>query len=190
MIKAILLLITMILIAGCTSRNVIKSDKGAEAQSHYKIIRHDLKVVLNPKEHRFIAEDTITVPEHLKTDLRFRIHSGFKIEPDVAIIKEGVIIKSEDVPIESFLVRLPYDTNTFTLKYSGAIHYPLEQDGKEEARGIKQTLGIISEEGVYLEKESYWYPVFDNGLVTFNLHIELPSEWDAVSQGERLLHVK
>ncbi len=89
-----------------------------------------------------------------------------------------------------FTIKLTHGTKIFTLKYSGVIHYPLEQDDKEEARGIKQTLGIISEEGVYLEKESFWYPVFNKGLVSFNLQIELPPEWDAVSQGERTLHIK
>lgn len=155
------------------------------------IIHHDLKVVLYPNEHQFTVEDTITIPKHFPSDFHFLLHAGLNpvsTTSDVRIISK--ITKKEDASVDFFTIKLPHGTKTFALKYSGVIHYPLEQNGKEEARGIKQTPGIISEEGVYLEKESYWYPVFNKGLVTFNLQIELPFEWDAVSQGERTLHIK
>ncbi|MBI5042891.1 MAG: peptidase M28, partial [Nitrospirae bacterium] len=155
------------------------------------IIHHEMKVVISPKEHRFSAEDTITIPEHFPSDFHFLLHSGLNpvsTASDVKIISK--ITKKEDASVEFFTIKLPYGIKTFVIKYSGNIHHPIEQDGKEEARGIKQTPGIISEQGVYLEKESFWYPVFDNGLVTFNLQIELPPEWYAVSQGERTLHIK
>jgi hypothetical protein len=154
-------------------------------------IHHNLKIVLYPKEHRFTVEDTITIPEHFPSDFHFFLHAGLNpvsTTSDVKIISK--ITKKEDASVEFFTAKAPHGVKTFIIKYSGAIHYPLEQDSKEEARGIKQTHGIISEEGVYLEKESFWYPVFNKGLVTFNLHIEIPSEWDAVSQGERTLHIK
>lgn len=190
MIKAVLLLITMILIAGCTSRNVIKSDKGAEAQSHYKIIRHDLKVVLNPDENRLTAEDTITLNDSLH-EISFILHKGLNPSSstaDVHIIQEAE--KHEGVPVESFKVRLPSNTKTFTLRYNGTINHTIENYGKEEARGLSQSDGIISKDGVYLDAASFWYPVFNGALTSFSLQVELPPEWDAVSQGERLLHVK
>src|SRR4030067_932013 len=155
------------------------------------IIHHDLKVLLYPNEHRFSAEDTITIPEHFPSVFHFSLHSNLNpvsTTPDV-IISKGVA-KKDNASVDFFTVKTLHDIKTFTIKYSGNILHPIEQDGKEEARGIKQTPGIISEQGVYLEEESYWYPVFDNGLVTFNLQIELPNEWDAVSQGERTLHIK
>ncbi len=155
------------------------------------IIHHDLKVVLYPNEHRFTVEDTITLPEHFPSVFHFSLHSELapvSTTPDV-IISRGAV-KKDDASVEFFTVKLPHGIKTFAINYSGAILHPIEQDDKEDARGIKHTPGIISEQGVYLEKESFWYPVFDNGLVTFNLHIELPPEWDAVSQGERTKHIK
>ncbi|MEK6656567.1 MAG: M1 family aminopeptidase, partial [Nitrospirota bacterium] len=137
------------------------------------------------------VEDTITIPKHFPSDFHFFLHAGLNpvsTTSDVKIISK--ITKKEDASVDFFTIKLPHSTKTFAIKYSGVIHYPIEQDGKEEARGIKQTPGIISEAGVYLEKESYWYPVFNKGLVTFNIQIELPPEWDAVSQGERTLHIK
>ena len=154
-----------------------------------KIIRHDLKVVLYPKERRFTAEDSVNVPERFLPTFQFLLHKGLQPSsptPGVSIVYETD--KSGAVPLESFRVKLPPGVSTFVLKYGGSIYHPLELYGKEQARGFQQTAGIISEEGVYLAGNSFWYPTFDDRLVTFTLQVELPQEWDAVSQGERTLH--
>ena len=154
-----------------------------------KIIRHDLKVVLYPKERRFTAEDSVNVPERFLPTFQFLLHKGLQpssTTPGVSIVYETD--KLGTIPLESFRVKLPPGVSTFILKYSGSIYHPLELYGKEQARGFRQTAGIISEEGVYLAGNSFWYPTFDDRLVTFTLQVELPQEWDAVSQGERTLH--
>jgi hypothetical protein len=91
--------------------------------------------------------------------------------------------------LETFKVRLPPWQSTFVLEYGGSIYHPLEAYGKEQARGFRQTPGLISGEGVYLAGSSFWYPRFAEGLSTFTLQVDLPAKWDAVSQGERTLHV-
>ena len=78
----------------------------------------------------------------------------------------------------------------FVLRYGGIIDHPVMQYGKEQARGYSHTPGLISEEGVYLAGSSYWYPIFDVPFVTFRINAELPSGWDAVSQGVRASHNK
>ncbi|UCG21851.1 MAG: M20/M25/M40 family metallo-hydrolase, partial [Deltaproteobacteria bacterium] len=85
---------------------------------------------------------------------------------------------------------LPPGQNKFILEYGGSINHPLESYGKEQARGFRQTWGVISSEGVYLAGSSFWYPIFAEGQVTFNLQVDLPQEWDAVSQGQRTLRVR
>ncbi|MEE8430798.1 MAG: M1 family aminopeptidase [Candidatus Desulfatibia sp.] len=153
-------------------------------------VRHDLKVVLYPKEQRFTAEDTITIPEKLFPDLQFLLHSGLQPSSPTAgvqIIRDAE--RSEAVPLESFKVNLPPGRNTFVLEYGGTIGHSLQAYGKEQARGFKHTAGVISTEGVYLAGSSNWYPVFGKTLVTFSLQVELPPQWDAVSQGERTLHI-
>ncbi|MFQ5902813.1 MAG: M20/M25/M40 family metallo-hydrolase, partial [Candidatus Binatia bacterium] len=92
--------------------------------------------------------------------------------------------------LESFRVALPPGKNTFILEYGGKIYHPLKPYGKERARGFRQTPGMISGEGAYLAGSSFWYPIYGEGLVTFTLQVEVPSEWDAVSQGERTLHAR
>ncbi len=154
-------------------------------------VRHDLRIALYPGEHRFSAEDIITVPDDLLPELRFLLHRGLKpTSPTrgVRIVRKAA--RSGAVPLESFTVELPAGKNTFVLEYGGSIYHPLETYGKEQARGFRQTPGMISGEGVYLAGSSFWYPTFNERLVSFRLKVELPHQWDAVSQGERTLHVR
>jgi len=38
------------------------------------------------------------------------------------------------------------------ISYGGIINHPLEQVGKEQARGYSQTMGKIADEGIYLSE--------------------------------------
>ncbi len=76
----------------------------------------------------------------------------------------------------------------FTLRYSGVIDHPLEAAGAEQARGFQDSPGLITSDGVVLSGNTNWYPDFGTGLMTFDLEVALPENWDAVSQGERTLH--
>jgi aminopeptidase N len=152
-------------------------------------IHHELKVVLYPEERRFVAEDSITVSEDSPRTFSFFLHGGLNPSsptPGVIIVPEKVT--TGEFPVESFKVQLPPELKTFLIKYGGAIYHAIEPYGQEQARGFRMTPGIISEEGVYLSGGSLWYPNSEDGLVTFNLEVELPAGWDAVSQGERGLH--
>ncbi len=155
------------------------------------LIHHEIHVVISPEERRFSADDTLTVPDHFPRELRFTMHRGLN---PVARSK-GVSIRRDDAllpyeGLESYRVGLPHDVKSFVISYGGIIDHPLEQVGKEQARGYSHTMGKISHEGVFLSGLSHWYPVLDTELISFTLTIELPREWDAVSQGERTLHLK
>jgi aminopeptidase N len=152
---------------------------------------HDLRIVLDPAEHRFIAKDTITVPDSFQQEFRFLLHRGLKPEsptPGVTISRE-TDDRGKDI-FESFSVTLPAGQHTCEVSYQGSINHPVEAFGKEQARGMRETPGVISEEGVYLAGSSFWYPFIEASLVSFTLQVELPPDWDAVSQGERTEHLK
>lgn len=154
-------------------------------------IHHDLKVVIQPQEHRFTAVDRIVVPDNLLPEFRFFMHKGLNPSSPT----EGVEIlkdtgENRNVISEGFKAVLPSGVNTFIIEYGGTIDHPIKQFGKEQARGYSHTPGLISEEGVYLAGSSLWYPVIRDAFITFNLSIELPGGWDAVSQGERAVHAK
>ena len=159
--------------------------------SQKKEISHNLYVKLFPDERRLAVKDTLTIPITHSREFHFLLHRGLSPKsptPGVIIIKEP---DDQEKPlVGSFRAILPDGLHTFTLEYHGSIYHPIEDYGKEQARGFSQTPGIISENVVYLAGSSYWYPVFDHGLISFSLQVELPHHWDAVSQGERLQHLR
>ena len=156
-----------------------------------KRINHALEVMLFPDEHRISVKDTITVSDNSQREYYFLLHRGLL----PASSTPGVII-SRDAGgqgrglAESFRVTLPDRIQTFRLEYEGSINHPVEVYGHDQSRGIRQTPGIISDVGVFLSGDSYWYPVIDTALVSFNLLVALPAGWDAVSQGNRTEHLK
>lgn len=170
---------------------VLPAAGGEAAARQGALIHHDLTVTLQPEEHRLSVKDTITLPENHSGALRFLLHSGLAPSsptPGVRVVREAA--PKGAVPLERFRVEAPPGTRAFVLAYGGSIHHPLESYGKEYARGFRDTPGIIDEEGVYLSGSSYWYPAFDEELITFKAAVELPGGWDAVSQGARTLHNK
>ncbi len=156
-----------------------------------RTIHHDLRIELSLKAYHLKAEDRITIPEGHPSELQFFLHKGLfpvSTTPGVSIVAESR--NTGNTPIESFKVTLPHDKRTFVLRYGGRIRHPLNDSGKEYARGIRSTMGTISEEGVYLSGSSGWYPDFGNGLITFKLQVKVPSDWDVISQGARTLHTR
>ncbi|MFC2173706.1 M20/M25/M40 family metallo-hydrolase [Acidobacteriota bacterium] len=77
---------------------------------------------------------------------------------------------------------------TLKFAYEGPIYHQPESEGEEYDRSFKRSSGIISNDGVVLFGSSFWVPLFKDDLVTFNLTVELPHGWDAVSQGSRTRH--
>ncbi len=153
-----------------------------------ELIHHDLTVSLSPAEHNLIATDAITVPPD-RRNLHFTLHAGLKpspLDPKVRIRKEASL--RGPVPLESFVVTLPAGVSTFSVRYAGAIHHPVEPVGKEQARGFDQTAGTITKDIVYLAGSTSWYPRFETDFITFTLAVKLPAKWDCVSQGNRSLH--
>ncbi|MDQ7787253.1 MAG: M20/M25/M40 family metallo-hydrolase [Thermodesulfovibrionales bacterium] len=162
-----------------------------EITVQHELIHHEIKVVLLPESHRIKAIDTISLPPGRPAGINFILHAGLQPlseSPGVRVTKDRTL--SQDKLTEAFSVNLPPGVNTFTIRYGGVVNHPIEQYGKEYARGISQTPGLIADEGIYLAGSSYWYPRFQYENVTFSLAVELPSPWDAVSQGERTLHEK
>ncbi|MEW6052687.1 MAG: M20/M25/M40 family metallo-hydrolase [Nitrospirota bacterium] len=155
------------------------------------LVHHEMKVTLSPQEKRFAAENNVTVPESLLPEFTFALHAGLNPFVHTAGVHMTKINdETHSGYTESFRVRLPNGMNSFVLSYGGTIDHPIEQFGKEQARGYSQTRGMISGEGVYLAGSSFWYPVIGEFFVSFDLRTELPPEWDAVSQGGRTAHNK
>ncbi len=180
----------------------------AVLQAQTTVLHHEMRISLQPDQHQLIVEDTIKLPQSILQStggvVHFLLHQGFQpvsATPRVKIVKErnvppfmgsrmesGTFLDENNLS-EYYTVTLPPGSKTFTIQYQGEIYHSLRRQGKEYARGFSETDGIISTDGIYLSGKSFWYPWFNDDLVSFTLDVQLPEEWEIISQGERTRHV-
>jgi aminopeptidase N len=174
------------------------------------ILHHDLQAVLDPSAHRIEIKDRLHLPPSILKDAEegicFVLHSGLHVNPaDPAYMLEALPgepdwkrygINKEDpqgrqVPLREYRLRPASgswpEVACPLLAYHGEIcHLPVAE--REYAGSFPRSPGIINEKGVVLSGTSCWLPTFGEDLLTFVLTVELPKEWDCVSQGERTRH--
>lgn len=155
-------------------------------------LHHDLQVTLYPERHELHVTDTITLPASSKIKapsgkLTFDLHAGLTL---TSATPPATPIPHENGSsgVTRYRVTWPAEGRTVTLKYRGAIFQPPQQRGATYARGFRETPGTIAPEGVYLSASSHWYPQVANHMLTFRLDVQVPEDWEAVSQGERTRH--
>jgi hypothetical protein len=166
-------------------------------------VHHDLKVVLDPDFQTISVVDVITLPEEWHDPVQFQLHSGLNPRlqgegNETRKVQKGKIERvlnmdpapgDREVPIESFTLHTPANVRQITIGYSGTIDHPIEQQGKEYARSFSVSPGIISPEGTFLDESSYWYPIFQDVLVTYTIEVKLPAGWRSMTQGRRTQHI-
>ncbi|MFV1983652.1 MAG: peptidase M28, partial [Thiohalomonadales bacterium] len=159
--------------------------------SVFSQINHQLEVNLNPESHTIQVIDTLTLPESISYSIQFTLHAGLKpkVLDDNIELKLLQIPKSSQsnnqtqLPLEHYQLSFKNKQKLIRIQYGGEIFHDVKNISKDYARSFKETSGIINNEGVFLAGASYWYPVFENELVTFSLNINLPKDWKSVSQG-------
>lgn len=148
-----------------------------------QLIHHSLQVEIDPQHHLLRVTDQLSGVKGEFVD--FVLHAG--LEPRVTsrgakLMPLGRI--EGDVELESWRVQLETDIHAFTMQYGGVIAHEFEQRVESPGRRQQLLAGSISPDGVFLDGGSAWYPLLDNVLQTFDLQIDLPLEWLAVSQGD------
>ncbi len=131
-------------------------------------VTHLLDVSFSPSEHSISVKDEITV-NNLSQTVTFSLNRALTITAIVGATIETVIPQGEVT-----LFTINPAGNKFFIEYSGIIFDPIDDN---------QSQGLISDSGVALFGSSYWYPVIDNELVSFQMKVHLPEGWSSVSQG-------
>lgn len=168
------------------------------------IIHHDISVKLNPEKHFIEVSDKIRIPKDYNKQIYFVLNNNLKVQSDnpgvkIKLLRSNLPTRDIGVDFEQFDTSAHLLQNQYTIEfsndhvadsiisisYSGVINYPIAQAGEEYARGFNQTPGIIDGKGIYLAGSSVWYPLFDEGLITFRLEASVPAGWKIVSQGNR-----
>ncbi|UCF30337.1 MAG: M20/M25/M40 family metallo-hydrolase [bacterium] len=154
----------------------------------WAVIHHKIDVTLYPGENRFEASDVVSFrdPDQRKgmEDIRFRLHPGLdprRLESSTPLERVRTGRDSG-----SYIIEPVAGETGFAIQYGGVINHPLQAVGEEYARGQQDTVGSIGPEGVYLDGGSGWYPRLPGDeRITFDLTVNMPAGWSAVSQGTR-----
>jgi aminopeptidase N len=160
------------------------------ASAHADAIQHRLQVRVDPAAHRLEVRDRISLPDAAPDTLVLGLHAGLSPR----ILGEGATLtplrepadSDGPVPLETYRVVLEPGVRGFALRYEGAIHHPVTEQGEEYARSFSVSPGLIGPEGVLLGGSSYWWPQIGGlPLLSFELTVSLPEGWRSVSQGRR-----
>ncbi|PVV27861.1 MAG: hypothetical protein B6D79_00205, partial [gamma proteobacterium symbiont of Ctena orbiculata] len=159
-------------------------------------VHHALQVSLDPSGQKLQVTDRIDLASRQQVDaaqpankhqgrLRFLLHRDLSPQS----ITRGVSLKeigpiSDTGPLIEYQLSMPEDQHHFTLKYGGKIAHRLTTLSESPGRVSERLRGTISEKGVYLDASTGWYPYFPDLFTSYDLQVELPATWLAVSQGE------
>ncbi len=178
--------VTALLLIICTFHSLITFASTAT-------FHHQMEIQLSPDTSEIRVKDHIQIPAHVQnpeisTQLDFFLHTGLTITDiqgaEIKTQGSEVALKSRSISIKHYTLTLPPGQKEFTLHFSGKINHPVQGPGQEYARSFSYTPGVISKEGIFLANSSAWYPQFENdAMVSFSLNIQVPADWDVVSQG-------
>ena len=173
----------------------------AAAEPTEALTHHSIRVLLDPINQKISVEDTITFGQAASAGQRqFQLNSNL----DISNRPSGLVRLSNTTPAQAVGINstgsLGAPTTQYSLRlsqqgaqqvaliYSGTIYDLAQQTSAEYAQSFSETSGIISPEGVYLNKGSVWIPDFGDDLITFDISVGFaPSArtWKAISQGDR-----
>lgn len=154
---------------------------------------HALTVVLQPDRERLHVVDALTLASP-GVRVEFLLHEGMapsSPDPGVRIVvNEGLprpplatMAQHAAVPLVWYTATLPKSGRGVILTYEGSIaHRTVDAEGP---LAFEDTPGAIFQEGVFLSGASGWYPILDDGFVTFSMDVHTPPDWAVISQGTR-----
>ncbi|WP_455202455.1 M1 family metallopeptidase [Kaarinaea lacus] len=162
-------------------------DSAATSETTIDLAHYSIQINLNPEQSTLEVTSTIDLPGEVIDNgvVKFLLHEHLQVaSPQAKIQKHAItspafkkLAETADVPLVQYEVKLADQSSTLQLNYQGKIHHALDETHNT-------TPGLISPDGVFLARSTAWYPIFnDSELFSFDLNIQVPQGWGAVSQG-------
>ncbi|MBK1718301.1 peptidase M28 [Thiocystis violacea] len=144
------------------------------------LIHHRLEVQIDPETGVLKVQDQMRLPEG-KSEWTLLLHGG--MNPEI-IAGDARLKKIGDLGhLTRYQLRTDATAGSLTLAYQGRIRHDLERIDESLGRARQWSLGTIAPDGVFLDGNSGWYPRLPGTLQAFDLDIQLPKGWAAISQG-------
>ncbi len=172
-------------------------------------LHHALAISVFPQDKSLLATDSLFLPADLidGDEVRLLLNRSLHIDRVRSNAPVSNWYTQEDLDPETFvsepdsedieLIRrakgifIQFDRDSLpqaliiTITYSGVIYDSLKAPPRAYAKGFGNTTGLIDERGVYLTNESLWYPLAFDQCFTFDMVVDVPKDWMAVTQGGR-----
>ncbi len=135
-----------------------------------------LVVELHPNDSKIHIDNTITVAETVSR-FEFVLNAGLSPSSPDGTLK--ILRDASDGSRRAYRVTLDRPGNRLRLSYSGVPRFAKRQG----MGGMPE--GDISDDGVYLDGSSGWYPLFDRPIDRLRLEVKVPEGWQSISIGKR-----
>jgi hypothetical protein len=162
-----------------------------------QVIHHNLNVKLSIQNKSIVVVDSVLIPNEIikeKSFVSFSLNKNLVPESlDKSIKINKIPVDNAEAIFNNYSIGITNHGKKdllIPIKYSGIITEEISTGAAEYARGFSVTNGTISDSGVYLAGSTVWVPAFDEPLLSFNLTVTLRSDWNVVSQGDRVINQK
>jgi hypothetical protein len=168
----------------------------ASTASAGEVPRHALQVSLDPAAHHVAVVDELRLPPGSPGEVDFLLNAALHVTRSVPAAREvptgdvspffgnnGVAEPGKTVTLKRYRVSLPAGTTAISLSFEGVLNDPLSDPKEQYTRGFRETSGLLGPDGIYLAGSTFWVPVVDGGLVSFELAVKAPAGWHLISQG-------
>lgn len=168
------------------------------------IKKHIISIELFPSSHQMKAEDNMIVFSE-GSSLRFFINKTFAID-SVTIDNKETNYSFTDFPEDLKPKKIDDDNvasdfknailltikdissgqHSVSIKYTGTLYDIPKASEFSREYVANQTSGIISQEGVFLSPDSFWYPQGDEDMTFFEIQTKTPIGFESITQGTRI----
>ncbi|MBC8489688.1 MAG: hypothetical protein H8D45_27020 [Bacteroidetes bacterium] len=164
-------------------------------KTYSQSIHHELNVDLNISDRSIEVIDSVTIPaKHFnRHDTLFCfLNKNLKLQ---SLNEKYIVSETEQndtgAIFNKYIIKVSHPVKSdlkIPLKHYGKITDEITTGAAEYARGFSETDGIITDEGVFMAGSTYWIPLFEEPLFSFNLTVTLRPDWNVVSQGNRTIN--
>lgn len=166
------------------------------------MVRHAMHVTLDPTRGWLDVTDTLIVPAALVRDgaAEFLLHGALAMRESAPAATRVPLrtgsrddatrffgINASDADLDTTLARwrvpMPAAGGRVVLHYGGHFDFGLSDESEQYSRGFRQTIGIVSKEGVYLAGDGFWYPQLNRALIGARVSVSMPDGWHVIAPG-------
>ncbi len=131
---------------------------------------------MRPDSGEISVEDNVRV-EDPTAAFEFVLNAGLSVQTADGTLQ--TLATSADGLRKAYRVSMQTPGRSLTLRYQGRPRF----SGQRTHGGMP--IGSVSEEGVYLDGASAWFPLFDLPIDRVRMAVSLPAGWQAVGVGGR-----